>query len=151
MKAADDPLNPLGRMVPMRRSMFKSKIHRATVTQTDVNYEGSITIDADLLDAADILPYEEVHVWNVSRGSRLTTYALPGERGSGVVCVNGAGAHLVHTGDLVIVATFTDLDDGEARRHTPKVVTVDANNRILPSNGTPGPRRSPQGTHHENH
>src|SRR5262249_40583913 len=106
-----------------------------TVTQTEVNYEGSITIDADLLEAADILPYEQVHVWNVTRGSRLTTYALAGEPGSGVVCVNGAGAHLVHEGDLVIVATFTEMDEAEARRHQPRVVFVDEKNRIRQPEG----------------
>src|SRR5713226_8423945 len=99
----------------MRRSMLKSKIHRATVTHANVDYEGSLTLDADLLDAADILPFEEVHVWNVTRGTRLRTYAIVGERGSGVVCVNGAAAHLAEPGDVVIVATFAEMEDGEAR------------------------------------
>src|SRR5205823_3680944 len=108
----------------MRRSMLKSKIHRATVTHADVDYEGSLTLDADLLDAADILPFEEVHVWNVTRGTRFRTYAIVGERGSGVVCVNGAAAHLAQPGDLVIVATFAELDDVAARRHRPKVLLV---------------------------
>lgn len=115
----------------MMRRMFKSKIHRATVTDANLEYEGSLTVDADLLEAADILPGEQVHVWNVTRGSRLTTYAIVAEHGSGTVCVNGAGAHLVSPGDLVIVATFVDLDDAEARRHAPKVVLVDDKNRIL--------------------
>jgi aspartate 1-decarboxylase len=110
--------------------MFKSKIHRATVTHADVDYEGSLTVDSNLLKAADILPYEEIHVWNISRGTRFRTYALPGEAGSGVVCVNGAGAHLVHVGDLVIVATFTEMDDTAARSHRPRVVLVDGKNRI---------------------
>jgi aspartate 1-decarboxylase len=110
--------------------MFKSKIHRATVTQADVDYEGSITIDASLLEAADILPYEEVHVWNITRGTRLVTYALTAEPGSGTVCINGAGAHLVHPGDLVIVATYADMEDEAARAHKPKVVLLDARNRI---------------------
>jgi aspartate 1-decarboxylase len=114
----------------MLRFMFKSKIHRATVTQADVDYEGSLTVDSSLLKAADILPYEEIHVWNISRGTRFRTYALPGEAGSGVVCVNGAGAHLVHVGDLVIVATFTEMDDTAARSHRPRVVLVDGKNRI---------------------
>jgi aspartate 1-decarboxylase len=114
----------------MLRFMFKSKIHRATVTQSDVDYEGSLTVDSNLLKAADILPYEEIHVWNISRGTRFRTYALPGEAGSGVVCVNGAGAHLVHVGDLVIVATFTEMDDTAARSHRPRVVLVDGKNRI---------------------
>src|SRR5947209_13327977 len=113
-----------------RRSMLKSKIHRATVTQADVDYEGSVTIDADLLAAANILPYEEVHVWNVTRGTRLRTYAMVGEAGSGIVCVNGAAAHLAKPGDLVIVATFTQMDDAAARTHRPIVVLVDERNRI---------------------
>jgi aspartate 1-decarboxylase len=114
----------------MLRHMFKSKIHRATVTEADVHYEGSLTIDASLLEAADILPYEEVHVWDITRGTRLRTYAISGEPGSGVVRVNGAGAHLVHPGDLIIIATFTEMEDGAARDHRPKVVLVDGKNRI---------------------
>jgi aspartate 1-decarboxylase len=114
----------------MLRFMFKSKIHRATVTAADVNYEGSITVDAGLLEAADILPYEEVHVWNITRGTRLLTYAIVGDRGSGSVCINGAGAHLVHPGDLVIIASFTQLDEAVARGHRPKIVLVDEKNRI---------------------
>src|SRR5947209_10503592 len=113
-----------------RRSMLKSKIHRATVTQADVDYEGSVTIDADLLAAADILPFEEVHVWNVTRGTRLRTYAMEGEAGSGVVCINGAAAHLAHPGDLDIVATFTQLDEAHVREHRPRVVLVDERNRV---------------------
>src|SRR5437660_11418804 len=110
--------------------MLKAKSHRATVTAAELHYEGSLTIDAALLEAADILPNEEIHVWDVTRGSRLVTYALPGEPNSGVVCVNGAGAHLVHPGDLVIIATFTPMDEADARLHRPKVVLVDAQNRI---------------------
>ncbi|MCI0464477.1 MAG: aspartate 1-decarboxylase [Gemmataceae bacterium] len=113
----------------MQRFMLKSKLHRATVTHADVDYEGSLTLDRDLLEAADIVPFEQVHVWNVSRGTRLWTYAMEGERGSGVVCINGAAAHLVQPGDLVIVATFTELDEDSARRHRPRVVLVDAQNR----------------------
>jgi aspartate 1-decarboxylase len=115
---------------PMQRSMFKSKIHRATVTEANLNYEGSLTVDADLLTAADILPFEEVHVWNVTRGTRLTTYAIAGPPGSGTVCVNGAGAHLAQPGDLVIVATFTEMDEAAARAHEPLVVLVDEHNRV---------------------
>jgi aspartate 1-decarboxylase len=111
--------------------MFKSKIHRATITQADLHYEGSVTIDRDLLDRADIIPHEAVDVWNVTRGTRLTTYALAGERGSGVICINGAAAHLNQPGDLVIIATFAEIDDAEARRYVPKVVRVDARNRPL--------------------
>ncbi len=110
--------------------MLKSKIHRATVTHADVDYEGSLTLDQDLLDAADIVPFEQVHVWNVTQGTRLWTYAMSGERGSGVVCVNGAAAHLARPGDLVIVATFTELQDEQARTHIPKVVLVDEKNRL---------------------
>ena len=125
----------------MKLSMFKSKIHRATVTHADLDYEGSVTVDADLLDAAKILPYEEVHIWNVTRGSRLSTYALEGPRGSGAICMNGAAAHLNQPGDLVILATFAEMDAVEARSHTPTVVRVDAENRpTLDTRGEePGP------------
>jgi aspartate 1-decarboxylase len=126
------------------RSLFKSKIHRATVTHADVNYEGSVTIDADLLDAADIAPYEEVQIWNVTRGTRLSTYALPGARTSGVMCVNGAAAHLCRPGDLIIVATFAQVAEADVRSHHPTVVHVDAQNRMraLPNpDEIPGPGR----------
>jgi aspartate 1-decarboxylase len=127
----------------MRRSLFKSKIHRARVTQADVDYEGSVTIDANLLEAADILPYEHVHIWDVTRGTRLTTYAITGAPGSGVICINGAAAHLVHPGDLVIIATFADVDEAEARGWRPKVVLVDENNRVRATgvDEVPGPQR----------
>src|SRR5580692_8583043 len=114
----------------MRRSMLKSKIHRATVTAANLDYEGSLTIDADLLRAADIIPFEEIAVWNVTNGNRLTTYAMAGEAGSGVVCVNGAGAHLVKPGDMVIIATYTMMRDKEARKYKPTVVLVDGKNEI---------------------
>ena len=114
----------------VRRSLFKSKIHRATVTQADLDYEGSVTIDANLLEAADILPFEEVRVWNVTRGTRLETYAMRGEPGSGVICINGAAAHLMKPGDLVIIATFADYNEVDARTHRPNVVLVDEKNRI---------------------
>jgi aspartate 1-decarboxylase len=110
--------------------MLKSKIHRATVTHADVDYEGSVTLDADLLRAADILPFEEVHVWNVTRGTRLRTYAMEGPAGSGIVCINGAAAHLAHPGDLVIIATFTQVEEPAAREHRPRVVLVDEKNRV---------------------
>ncbi|WP_439626118.1 aspartate 1-decarboxylase [Gemmata sp.] len=113
----------------MRRHMMKSKLHRATVTAAELHYEGSLTVDADLLDAADILPNEQIHVWDVTNGTRLTTYALPGKRGSGEVCVNGAGAHLIRPGDLVIIATFAEFDDAEARAHKPTVVLLGEGNR----------------------
>jgi aspartate 1-decarboxylase len=109
--------------------MMKSKLHRATVTETNVDYEGSLTIDTDLLEAADILPHEQIHVWDVTNGARLITYALPGPRGSGVICVNGAGAHLIRTGDVVIIATYADVEDAEARAHQPNVVFLARGNQ----------------------
>jgi aspartate 1-decarboxylase len=115
----------------MRRTFFKSKIHRATVTHADLDYEGSVTIDEDLMDAAGIWEYEAVHVWNITRGTRLQTYAIRGQRGTGIVCINGAAAHLNQAGDLVILATFAELEESEARTHEPAVVLVDARNRIV--------------------
>ena len=115
----------------MRRTLFKSKIHRATVTHADLEYEGSVSIDEDLLDAAGIWEYEAVHVWNITRGTRLQTYAIKGQRGSGVICINGAAAHLNKPGDLVILATFADMDESEARSFKPTVVLVDRANRIV--------------------
>jgi aspartate 1-decarboxylase len=114
----------------MRRSLFKSKIHRARVTHADLDYEGSVTIDANLLEAAEIVENEHVHVWNVTRGTRLETYALRGEPGSGVICMNGAAAHLMKPGDLVIIATFAEYDPEEVRAHRPRAVLVDETNRI---------------------
>ena len=115
----------------MRRTMLGGKIHRATVTEANVDYEGSITVDRDLLDAAGILPNEVVHVWDATNGSRLTTYAIPGERGSSVVCANGAAANLVDIGDLVIIAAFVELEDHEAREWQPSIVFVDGQNRMV--------------------
>jgi aspartate 1-decarboxylase len=124
------------------RFMLKSKIHRLTVTEADVDYEGSLTLDPDLLELADILPNEEVHVWNVTRGTRLRTYAIAGERGSNVVCINGAAAHLAGPGDVVIVATFTLLDEAAARTHRPRVILMEPGNRVQLVDGeVPGPRR----------
>lgn len=125
----------------MQLRMFKSKIHRATVTHADLEYEGSVTIDADLLDLAGILPHEEVHIWNVTRGSRLSTYALSGPRGSGAICINGAAAHLNQPGDLVILATYATMTEEEARAHVPTVVRVNAKNEPLPDGSPelPGP------------
>lgn len=114
----------------MQRLMFKSKIHRATVTQAELHYEGSLTIDEALMEAADILPHEQIHVWDVTNGARLMTYALPGVRGSGTICVNGAGAHLVKVGDLVIIATYTSMSTKKARKYDPTIVLVDEQNRI---------------------
>jgi aspartate 1-decarboxylase len=113
----------------MRRVMMKSKIHRLTVTEANLDYEGSLTIDEELLESADILPNEQVHVWNVTNGNRLITYALAGKAGSGTVGVNGAGAHLIKPGDVVIVATYASMKDKDARRYKPLVVLVDEHNR----------------------
>jgi aspartate 1-decarboxylase len=131
------------RPILYRRSMLKSKIHRATVTHADVDYEGSLTLDRHLLEAADILPWEDVHVWNVTRGTRFRTYAMEGEPGSGVVCSNGAAAHLAKPGDIIIIATYTLLDDADARAHRPRIVLVGEGNRILKTNvaEVPGPGR----------
>jgi len=126
----------------MRLNVFKSKIHRATVTHADVAYEGSVTIDRELLDAAQILPFEAVHIWNATRGSRLVTYALEGPRGSGAICVNGAAAHLNQPGDVVILATFAEMTPEEARVHRPTVVRVDSKNRVVAAGDAaekPGP------------
>ncbi|MFF8404059.1 aspartate 1-decarboxylase [Streptomyces sp. NPDC015684] len=135
----------------MLRTLFKSKIHRATVTQADLHYVGSVTIDADLLDAADLLPGELVHIVDVTNGARLETYVIEGERGSGVIGINGAAAHLVHPGDLVIIISYAQVSDAEARQLRPRVVHVDAGNRIVslgadPSEPVPGSdqQRSPQ-------
>lgn len=122
----------------MLRPMLLGKIHRATVTAADLHYVGSCTVDADLLDAADLLPGQQVDVVDVTNGARLTTYVIPGERGSGVVCMNGAAAHLVHPGDLVILIAYGLLDDAEARSYSPKVVFVDADNRLVESSADPG-------------
>ncbi len=110
--------------------LMKAKIHRAVVTQSDLHYEGSIGIDEDLLDAAGILPFEAVHVWDVDNASRFETYAIALARGSGEVCVNGAAARLVQAGDRVIVAAFCWMDEQQGREHKPKVVLVDEKNRV---------------------
>lgn len=120
------------------RPMMVGKIHRATVTAADLDYVGSVTVDADLLAAADLLPGQQVDIVDVTNGARLTTYAIAGEAGSGVVCVNGAAAHLVHPGDVVILIAYAMLPDAEARTYTPRVVHVDALNRIDDVGGDPG-------------
>lgn len=120
------------------RPMMVGKIHRATVTAADLHYVGSVTIDADLLDAADLLPGQQVDIVDITNGARLTTYVIPGERGSGIVCINGAAAHLVHAGDLVIIIAYGMLDDAEARSYEPAVVFVDENNRIVQRGQEPG-------------
>ncbi len=115
----------------MFRTVFKSKLHRATVTEANLNYVGSITIDEDLLDAADICVNEKVQVVNNNNGARLETYVIPGPRGSGVICLNGAAARLVQPGDKVIIITYAVIDDKEARSFKPTVVFLDDANRIV--------------------
>ncbi len=126
----------------MERKMLKSKIHRATVTHADLHYEGSVSIDEDLMEAADIRENESVHIWNVTSGSRIETYALRGERGKRHICINGAAAHLFNPGDLVIIASWAQLNEEEARAWTPKLVFVDENNDIkdMDRKEIPGPR-----------
>ena len=114
-----------------RLHLFKSKIHRACVTHADLEYEGSLTIDADLMDRAEIHEYEQIHVWNVTRGTRLVTYALRGEPGSRVICMNGAAAHLASPGDRIIIATFAEVPAEEAASWQPTVVLVDEENRLV--------------------
>lgn len=127
----------------MRLTAFKSKIHRARVTEADLNYEGSVTVDSDLLDAADILVHEQVQVLNVMNGERFDTYAIRGPRGSGMIRLNGPAARLAHVGDLVIILSYAEMEREELLRHTPKVVLVDERNRIvMPSGaGNPGAAR----------
>ncbi|MFI9119693.1 aspartate 1-decarboxylase [Streptomyces bikiniensis] len=115
----------------MLRTIFKSKIHRATVTQADLHYVGSVTVDAELMEAADLLPGELVHIVDIDNGARLETYVIEGERGSGVIGINGAAAHLVHPGDLVILISYAQMEDAEARGFVPRVVHVDGENRIV--------------------
>ncbi|MEU8203998.1 aspartate 1-decarboxylase [Streptosporangium sp. NPDC049046] len=121
----------------MQRVLMNGKIHRATVTQADLHYVGSLTIDADLMAAADIVEGEQVHVVDIDNGARLVTYAITGEAGSGVIGVNGAAAHLVHPGHLVIIISYGNFDDAEVRAHRPKVVHVDGANRVVALGGDP--------------
>jgi aspartate 1-decarboxylase len=121
----------------MFRTMLKSKIHRATVTQADLHYVGSVTVDPVLMEAADLLPGEQVAIVDVTNGARLETYVIEGERGSGVLGINGAAAHLVHPGDLVILISYGIMDGAEAAAHRPKVVFVDAANRVVESGTDP--------------
>jgi aspartate 1-decarboxylase len=133
----------------MTRTMFKSKIHRATVTHADLHYVGSVTVDLDLLEAADILPGELVAIVDVTNGARLETYTIAGERGTGVIGINGPASHLVHVNDTVILITYANMTTRDARAYDPKVVHVDQHNRILqlgndPAEGiTPGLVRPP--------
>ncbi|OLF07973.1 aspartate 1-decarboxylase [Actinophytocola xanthii] len=121
----------------MFRTMLKSKIHRATVTQADLHYVGSVTVDPVLMEAADLLPGEQVAIVDVTNGARLETYVIEGERDSGVLGINGAAAHLVHPGDLVILISYGIMDAAEAAAYQPKVVFVDADNRIVESGSDP--------------
>ena len=121
----------------MLRTMMTSKIHRATVTQADLHYVGSVTVDQDLLDAANLLPGEMVHIVDIDNGARLVTYTIAGERGSGVIGINGAAARLVHEGDLVILIAYGQMEDAEARELEPSVVFVDADNKIIGTGSDP--------------
>ena len=114
----------------MNRTLLKSKIHRATVTAANIEYDGSVTIDKDLLEAADMLPYERVDIWNCTNGNRLSTYVIEGERGAGQICINGAAAHLMKPGDKVIIASWADVPDEQCRGFDAKRVFVDHENRI---------------------
>ncbi len=115
----------------MQRFLFKSKIHRAKITQAELNYEGSLTIDRELMEAADILEYEKVSVVNINNGERFETYVIPGDRGSRVICLNGAAARKGHPGDRIIIITYANFDESELAGHKPKVVLVDENNDIV--------------------
>ena len=127
----------------MLRTMFKSKIHRATVTHADLHYVGSLTVDLDLLEAADLLPGEQVSVVDIANGNRFETYLIAGERGSGVIGVNGAAAHLAEVGHLVIVISYAHLTDAEAREFVPTVVHVDARTRIVEIGSDPAEAFTP--------
>ncbi len=121
----------------MMRTMLTAKIHRATVTQADLHYVGSVTVDQDLLDAADMLPGEQVAIVDVTNGARLETYVIPGPRGSGVIGINGAAARLVHVGDTVILIAYGVMEEAEARTRQPRVVFVDAENRVVGRSADP--------------
>lgn len=114
----------------MQRFMMKSKIHRATVTDADLHYEGSISIDENLMEAANMIPYEQVEIYDVNNGERFSTYIIKGKRNSGTICLNGAAARKVAKGDLVIIATYVAVEDEEARKWKPKCILVDAKNKI---------------------
>jgi pantoate--beta-alanine ligase len=132
-------ITPRRAPLPLSRTMLKSKIHRATVTEADLNYVGSITIDADLLDAADIRPHEQVHVVNIANGARFETYTIEGPRGSGMICINGAAARLAQPGDLVIVLSYAEYAEEDLDDHQPIVIQVDAHNRQRPGLLPEGP------------
>ena len=128
----------------MFRTMMKSKIHRATVTQADLHYVGSVTVDLDLMEAADLLEGEQVAIVDITNGARLETYVIPGERGSGVIGINGAAAHLVHPGDLVILISYGQMEEAEVRSYAPRVVFVDADNRVADLGSDPA--HAPEGS-----
>ena len=130
----------------MLRTMLTSKIHRATVTQADLHYVGSVTVDEDLMDAADLLEGEKVAVVDVTNGARLETYVITGPRGSGIIGINGAAARLVHPGDLVILIAYGQMDEAEARTRTPRVVFVDSDNRIVGTGSYPAEALAGTGT-----
>ena len=115
----------------MLRHLLKSKIHRATITDSNIHYQGSMTIDLDLMEAADILPFEQINVYNISNGERFETYAVEGPRGSGEICLNGAAARKGVVGDLIIIATYAGLNEQELKNFQPKIVQVDTGNRRL--------------------
>ena len=123
----------------MQRFLLKSKIHRATVTEANLDYEGSVTIDEDLMRAGNIVPYEQVHIYDVTNGNRIITYAMVGPADSGTICINGAAAHKVHPGDLVILATYSLLSEEEQRGFKPKIVQVNAQNRVIGKRGASAP------------
>jgi aspartate 1-decarboxylase len=117
---------------PMQRSLLKSKIHRATVTDANLQYEGSLTVDEDLLRFADIIPFEQIKIYNISNGERFDTYAIAGPAGSGAICLNGAAARKGARGDLIIIASYAHYDEREATLHEPKIVLLDTHNRACP-------------------
>ena len=121
----------------MHRTMLYAKLHRVTVTQADMNYVGSVTIDRTLLEAAQLMPGERVDVVDVTNGARLTTYVIEGQAGSGQICINGAAAHLIQPGDIAIIIAYAQMDEAEARTFVPRVVFVDHDNRIVDIGGDP--------------
>ena len=132
----------------MFREMLRAKVHRVTVTDANLDYEGSLTLDRALMDAAEIVPFEKVEIYNVTRGSRFSTYVIEGERGSGVCCVNGAAAHLAAAGDRIIVASYSSVPEESLASHKPVIVLVDARNRARDglTSASRGPRGSRTGT-----
>jgi aspartate 1-decarboxylase len=128
------------------RTMLKSKIHRATVTHANLHYVGSVTVDEDLMEAADLLPGEQVAIVDIDNGARLETYVIPGERGSGVIGINGAAARLVHEGDLVIVISYAIMSDEDARSRRPRVVFVNRDNRVVGTGDDPAEALAGSGT-----